>query len=344
MERGAHATGRRQFVSHLGLGGLGLLVGCGRLPGQVASPPSKIARLGWLAGGSAAVSTDGVVPDHESFQQGLRELGYVEGRNLTIEYRYSEGQPERLPALAAELTRLPLEVIIAAGTPATQAIRQAGATAPIVFVAVSDPVGQGFVASLGRPATNLTGLSDFGVTLSGKRLELLRQTVPGAARVAVLRHVGSPASALEWRATEDAARALGVELLALDIDAEWDLPGAFALAREARAEAVLLLTGPYISTHYAQIVGLATSGRLPTMFHRREPVTLGGLMAYGPQYSEVYRRAAVYVDKILRGAAPAELPVEQPMRFDFTVNLKTAQALGLSVPEVVLVQATEVIQ
>jgi putative tryptophan/tyrosine transport system substrate-binding protein len=327
---------RRQVVQGTGALGLGLLAGCSWLPGQAPSA-TKVWRIGLLS----PVSPPWVYL--ADFRGGLHERGLVEGQKVTIEYRYADNQRERLPTLAAELVRLPVDVLVAHTTPSTAAAQQATTTIPIVFMAISDPVGQGFVASLAQPGANLTGTSDFGVALSGKRLELLRESVPGTGPMAVLRPVSNPASALEWRATEDAARALGVELHVLDVRGADDLPGAFDAARRADCTAMLVLTDSGINTNLPQIVSLAASIQLPVMYFQRAHAAGGGLMAYGPKYPDLYRRAGYYIDRILKGAKPADLPVEQPATFDFFVNSKTAETLGLTIPHHILLQATEVI-
>jgi putative ABC transport system substrate-binding protein len=324
---------RRQFVQGASVAGLGLVAGCGRLPGQ-APPTTRVWRLGVL----------GPWTGLGDFRDTLRELGYVEGQNLTVEYLDTEGRRERLPGLAAELVRLQVDAIVAPTSISVDAALQATNTLPIVFGAVSDPVGQGFVASLARPGRNVTGLSDFGVTLSSKRLELLKESIAGGSSVAVLRNVTNPATALEWQATEDAARTLGLKLQALEVRGAGDLPGAFEAASGAHADALLILTDGIINTSLPQITGLAASARLPAMYFQRAQATGGGLMAYGPDFVAMWRRTAVYVDRILKGAEPADLPVEQPTTFDFVINLRTAQSLGLTIPPHVLLQATEVIQ
>jgi putative tryptophan/tyrosine transport system substrate-binding protein len=327
---------RRQILRTAGVAGLGLLVGCGRLPGQAQAP--RVPRIGWLHRASApwVYMSD--------LLAGLQDWGYVEGHNLIIEYRYADNQPDRLGVLADELVQLHVDVIVTHGTEQTQAAHRATATIPIVFMAVSDPVGQGFVTSLARPSTNLTGTSDFGVALSAKRLELLRDLVPAVAPVAVLRNVANPATDLEWHATQEAAQTLGLALQVVEIRSAADLPGAFSTARASQCGAMLVLTTGLIIANLPQILNLARSSRLPVMYFHREQATAGGLMAYGPKYSDLYRRTGYYVDRILKGTKPADLPVEQPREFDLTINLKTAQALGLTIPQHVLLQATEVIQ
>jgi putative ABC transport system substrate-binding protein len=328
---------RRAFVRGVGAVSVGLLAGCGRLPGQ-PPPAPKVWRLGWL---TAAAAPWFFLAD---LVGGLLDWGYIEGQNLTTEYRYADNQNDRLPMLAAELVRLPLDVIVTHGTPSTQAVHRATSTLPIVFMAISDPVGQGFVASLAQPGANLTGTSDFGVTLSAKRLELLRETIGGTAPVAVLRDLANPANALEWQATQDAAQTLGVELQLVEVRDADALPSAFDTAKASGCEAVLMLTTALAIDKLTRITSLAASNHLPVMYFGREQPAGGGLMAYGPRHSNLIRRTGYYVDRILKGTRPAALPVEQPTTFDFVINLKTAQGLGLTIPQQVLLQATEVIQ
>jgi putative ABC transport system substrate-binding protein len=329
--------GRRQFVQGAGATGLALLAGCGRLPGQ--APPSKVARIGWLGPGN------GSDPNFEAFRQGLREFGYVEGQNVVIEARWAAGRFERYPALAAELVGLQPDVLVTTSTPPTLAAQQATSTIPIVFTSSGDPVGLGLVASLARPGGNITGLSNLFVPLGRKRLELLKETVPSAARVAGLWNPTNPANALEWSATQEAARTLGVEAQSVAVRTTSDLASALDTILDERADALVILADPLLSvTNTPQIPDFIARTRLPTMTTVGANVEAGGLMYYGPSLTGMCRRAAYYVDRILRGAKPAELPVEQPTTFDFAINLKTAQALGLTIPQHVLLQATEVIQ
>jgi putative ABC transport system substrate-binding protein len=335
MERRGSRLSRRQFV--VGAGGAALLAGCGRLPGQ-AKPAPRVWRLGLLT----PVSPPWVYLG--DFLRGLQDFGYVEGQNLIVEYRYADNQRDRLPALAAELVQLQVDVIVTHTTPATEAAHRATTALPLVFMAISDPIGQGFVASLARPGTNATGTSDFGVALSGKRLQLLRDLIPGTAPVAVLQDVGSPANALERRATEEAARAIGVALHVVEVRRADDLPSAFDAARASECEALLVLTSPLINQNLPQVVKLAATNRLPAMYFQKAQAAGGGLMSYGPAYPDLYRRTGYYVDRILKGAKPADLPVEQPMTFEFVVNMKTARELGITLPHEVALQITEVIE
>jgi putative tryptophan/tyrosine transport system substrate-binding protein len=332
---------RRRFMQGARLAGLGLLAGCGRLPFQ-SQGIAQVPRIGWLGNVRAGGNLD---PNFEAFREGLRELGYVEGQNLAIEVRWAEGRVERLPELAAELVRLQPDVLVTPTTPQTQAALQATSTIPIVFIAVSDPVGLGMVASLARPGGHLTGQSDFFAGVSGKRLELLKETVPGAARVAVLWNPTNPASALEWSATQHAARTLGLEVLLVEVGSADNLIDAFKTIVREHADAVIILSAAFLSVLGApKLPELVARSRLPTMHYRRADVAAGGLMSYGPSFASLYRRGAYYVDRILKGTKPSDLPVEQPREFELVINLQTAQTLGLTIPQHVLLQATEVIR
>jgi putative ABC transport system substrate-binding protein len=329
---------RRQVMQGMGIMGLGLLAGCGRWPGQ-GQPPTKVPRIGMLMETSLSHA-----PMADAFRQGLSELGYVEGQNILIEYRSAEGQDERYPALAAELVGLPIDVLVTGGVSATQAAKQATRTLPIVFGQTGDPMGMGLVASLARPGGNLTGLSNVARDLSAKRLELLQQTVPGLASVAVLMNPANSATSEQLAETQDAAPRLGLRLLVLEVRQAEDLERAFATAAEHRAEAMTILGAAQLTVSAARLAALAGQHHLPAIYPIRVFAEEGGLMAYGSDVRDQFRRAASYVDKILKGANPADLPVEQPMRFDLVINLRTAQALGLTIPPHVLLQATEVIQ
>jgi putative ABC transport system substrate-binding protein len=274
----------------------------------------------------------------------MQALGYVEGQNLTIEWRPTDGQPERYADYAAELARLPLDLLVAGGREVVMA-KAVTSSMPIVTLANGDPVGQGLVDSLARPRGNVTGLSTMTLGMATKRLELLKQAVPTASRVGVLWDAATPGSstALEWGEYRDAARVLGVELVSLDVRSANNLDRALEAAEQERVDALVFIP-PLGVLRAPQIPEFAARNRLPSMALFREEVQAGALMAYGPSWPYLYRRAAYYVDRILKGAKPADLPVEQPMTFDFVINLKTAQALGLTIPEQVLLQATEVIQ
>ncbi len=283
----------------------------------------------------------------EAFRQGLRDLGYVEGRNLVIEYRFAEGKSERLPALAAELVALKVDVIVAVTTPEALAAKKATRTLPIVFVAAADPVTSGLVSSLARPGGNVTGLSSFFPELVGKRLELLTQAVPGVSRVAVLWHPGFLPERTEkdmLKGAEVTAQALGVRLQFLEARGPADFDRAFSEMTRARAGALTVLGTTMLFNERRRLVDLATKSRLPAVYPWREGVDAGGLMAYGPNIPDLFRRAATYVDKILKGAKPSDLPVEQPTKFELVINLKTAKALGLTIAPSLLGRADEVLQ
>jgi putative tryptophan/tyrosine transport system substrate-binding protein len=308
-----------------------------------AQQAAKVARIGYLAINLAANPHR-----HEAFRQGLRDLGYVEGRNVVIEYRDAEGKVERLPALAAELVALKVDVIVVGGsTVAALAAKQATRTLPIVFAVAGDPVGSGLVTSLARPGGNVTGLSILAAELVGKRLELLTQAVPGVTRVAVLRLPGALGERTEQdmlKEAEAAARALGVRLQFVEARGPADFDRAFSDMTRARAGALTLLPNNMFVREQRRLVDLAAKNRLPAVYVGRESVDAGGLMAYGPNSADLFRRAATYVDKILKGAKPADLPVEQPTKFELVINLKTAKALGLTIPPSLLGRADQIIQ
>ena len=306
-----------------------------------AQQPGKVARIGYLGGASPSVAAGGL----EVFRKGLRDLGYVEGRNVVIEYRYAEGKFERLPDLAAELVRLKVDLIVAAATPPALAAQKATTSIPIVIVGVGDPVGSGLVSSLARPGGNITGLSWLaGLEFAGKRLELLKEAVPTAARAAVLWNPTNPGEVLTFSQLPGVAQALGVRLQSVEWREPRDFEGAFASMTRERADVLLVFETPGIPLHAGQIVALAARHRIPAMYGRREFVNAGGLMFHGPDVLHMYRRAATYVDKILKGAKPADLPVEQPTRFELVINMKTAKALGLTIPQPMLLRADEVIR
>ena len=306
------------------------------LAAPAQQPPGKAARIGFL----------GDVPSFldEAFRQGLHELGYVEGQNIAIEHRAAEWKYERLPGLAAELVRLNVDVIVAASPPATEAAKQATRTIPIVFTVSGDPVAEGFVASLARPGGNLTGLATISPELVGKQLEMLKAVAPKVSRVAVLQNPDQPSHARSVRQAEDPARALGVQLQVLKARTPSEIEAAFAAMRSQRAGGVLVLRDAVFRAQRAQIVALAAKTRLPAVYGLREEAEAGGLMAYGASVPQMFRRAATYVDKILKGAKPADLPVEQPTKFELVINLKTAKALGLKIPQTILLPADQVIE
>ncbi len=302
-----------------------------------AQPGAKMPRIGILT------PVFDPYPPLEAFPQGLRDLGYVEGQSIALEYRFAEGKVERLPALAAELVRLKVDIILAEGDDAVRAVQHASGTIPIVFLTGTDPVGEGFVASLARPGGNTTGVYFNAPELMGKRLELLKAAVPGVIRVAYLWRA-APNSAPQLHETERAARALGVQLHPVEVREPYPFDEAFATMAEAHADALIMQPSPQFFTRRTQIVDLAVKMRLPGIFEGREFVEAGGLMAYGNSVPAVFYRAATYVDKILKGAKPTDLPVEQPTKYELVINLKTAKALGLTIPPTVLFQADEVIQ
>jgi len=307
-----------------------------------AQAPTKVHRIGQLITGSPLPWTLSIM---EAFRQGLRDLGYVEGQNLIIEERWGEGQEERLRDLAAELVRLQVEVIVARGAAAIRAAQHATSTIPIVMATTYDAVGQGFVASLARPGANITGLSYLGAELPGKQLDLLKQMVPQASRVAVLANPAAPGHGPRLENLTVAGRALGVQLQVMELRSAAALDNAFmAMAREG-ADALFVLAEPQlIDRLQGPIVEFAAKRRLPAMYGWRRDVEAGGLISYGPSLPDLSRRAATYVDKILKGAKPADLPVEQPMKFELVINLNTAQALGITIPPHLLVLADEVIK
>jgi putative ABC transport system substrate-binding protein len=281
----------------------------------------------------------------EAFRQGLRDLGYVEGQNLVMEYRYMEGRAEQLPDLAAELVRLKVDVIVAGGTAAIRAAQHATRTIPIVMAVAYDPVGEGLVASLARPGGNITGLSWLGAELPGKRLEILKETVPQLSRLAVLANPANPAYKPAMHNLTRAAQALGLQLQVVEVRRADDLDTAFAAISRAGADALIVQEDALLfSGLHGRITELAAKNRRPTMYGWRYYVDAGGLMSYGPSQSDMLRRAATYVDKILKGANPGDLPVEQPTKFELIINLKTAKALGLTMPPFLLFLADEVIQ
>jgi putative tryptophan/tyrosine transport system substrate-binding protein len=305
-----------------------------------AQQPKKVPRIGYLA----PASLSALAARTEAFRQGLRELGYVEGKNIVIEWRSAEGKIDRLPALAAELVRLKVDVIVTTGPTATHPAKQASSSIPIVMAQDIDPVGTGFVASLARPGGNITGLSSLAPEISGKQLELLKETVPKLSRVAVLWASSNPANAQMLREVERAAATFGVKIQSLDVLGRKDFQTAFGAASKERAEAVLVLQNGVAAAHRTEIAELAVKSRLPAIFPRLEFVEDGGLMSYGASFTHMDRRAATYVDKILKGAKPADLPVEQPTKFEFVINLKTAKQIGLTIPPNVLARADKVIK
>jgi putative ABC transport system substrate-binding protein len=309
------------------------------LPAQ-AQQPRKISRIGYLSGGDPVSRGYRI----EAFRQGLKELGYTEGKNIIIEYRFAEARSDRLPELARELIGLKVDIIFAGGTPATEAAKNATRTLPIV-TSSDDPVGRGLVAGLPRPGGNITGLTNLAVQLVGKRLELLKEVIPGLSRVALLCNPSNPRSDLGMRETEVVAQSVGVQLHVAEVQDRDDLERAFAALKRDRAEALITLRTPLIVNDLAKpIIHLADKSRLPAIYDDRIFPQLGGLMSYGVNLADLDRRAATYIDKILKGAKPVDLPIEQPTKFDLVINLKTAKALGLKIPAHLLMEADGVIE
>jgi len=327
---------RRTFIA-------GMTVGLLAAPlATEAQPTGKGHRIGYLGTNRAANPHL-----HEAFRQGLRDLGYVEGRNVVIEYRDAEGKLERLPALAAELVALKLDVIVAPGTPQALAAKQATRTIPIVFTAASDPVPDGLVTSLARPGGNVTGLATLSPELVGKGLEQLKRAVPEVSRLAVLWQPGALGERTEkdmLKEADTAGRALGVRLQFVEARGPADFDRAFSDMTRARAGALTVLPSSMFLSERRRLVDLAAKNRLPAAYAQREFVYAGGLMSYGPNVADLFRRGATYVDKILRGAKPGDLPVERPTKFELVINLKTAKALGLTIPPAVLQRADQVIE
>ena len=305
-----------------------------------AQQPGKVYRVGFLGNSTAALEGNLVGPVRE----GLRDLGYIEGRNILIEYRWADGKYERFPALIAELAALKVDVIVTAGTPAALAVNKTTPSIPLVMAAVGDPIGVGLVASLARPGGNVTGLSAIAPELEGKRLELLKEVVPKLSHIAVLWNPDNPFQAGSLKETKTGAQVLGIKVQLLGVRVSEEFPAAFAAILKERPGALLVLADRIFLHNRARIVGFETTHRLPGVYAYRELVEAGGLMSFGPSYAGMHRRAAYYVDKILKGAKPGDLPVEQPTKFDFIINLKTAKALGLTIPQSLLQRADEIIQ
>lgn len=327
---------RRKLLVALGAGALAV-----PLASFAQQQPAKVARIGFLGNSTAALEANLIGP----FREGLRDLGYVEGRNILIEYRWAEGKYERFPALIAELITLKVDVIVTAGTPASLAVKKATTSIPLVMVAVGDPVGSGLVVSLARPGGNLTGLVSIAPDLEGKRLELLTEVIPKLSHVAFLLN---PANAFhvtsekQARAAAKVLHLMKVDFVAVRAESEFDR--AFQAISNQRPGALVMLADRLFLHHRARIVDFAARNRLPTVYAYTELVEAGGLMSFGPSYPGMHRRAAYFVDRILKGAEPADLPVEQPATFELVINLKTAKALGLTIPQSVILRATEVIQ
>jgi ABC-type uncharacterized transport system substrate-binding protein len=323
---------RREFITLLG--------GAAAWPiAARAQQPPKLPTIGYLGPSTPSVDSQRIA----AFVQRLRELGWTEGRTIAIEVRRAEGRNERFAEIAAEFVRLKVDVIVTAGTAAVVTAKQATSVIPIVFAVAGDPVGTGLVASLARPGGNVTGLSNQSADLAGKRLELLREVVPSLRRLAILANAGSPIGVLEMREAQAAARTLGLEVVTSEIRRVEDIAPAFETLKD-RAEALYVASDPLVTTNRIRISTLALGARLPTMHGQGDSVEAGGLMSYGANYPDLHRRAADYVDKILRGAKPGDIPVEQPTKFDLVINLTTAKVLGLTVPPSQLARADEVIE
>ena len=300
-----------------------------------AQQPRKVYRIGYLTAGSGV---------EEVFRQALRQLGYVEGQNIVIEGRFAERKLERLPDLAAELVRLKVDVIVTITTPGAQAAKNATATIPVVMAGSADPVELGLVASLARPGENISGITDQAIELIPKRLELLKESVPKASRVAVVWNSADRAMTLRYRQVEAAAQALGVRVQPFGVRDPSDFDGAFSAMNRERPDAIFIISDALTTIHRKRVLDFAATNRLPAMYEDNRYVNDGGLMSYGPSFSDMWPRAAYYVDKILKGARPGDLPVEQPTRYYLIINLKTAKALGLRIPQSVLIRADQVIQ
>jgi putative ABC transport system substrate-binding protein len=332
---------RSEVSKSLALGAclLGVSVLCALLlalsfPAEAQQP--KVYRIGFLGNFAS--------PFTEAFQQGLRDLGYVESHNIKIEYRWAAGKIDHLPKLAAELAGLNPDVLVTAGTQPTLAAKQATSTIPIVIAISSDPVGTGLVASLARPSGNVTGLSHLNVEVSGKRLEILKEAFPKISTVGVLWNADHPAKVLEWKVAEAAAPALRTTLRSFEVRSPADFDRAFSAATKEPVDALLTFEDPLTLAHRQKIVEFAAKRRLPAMYEPKEFADAGGLMCYGPSFPDLYRRAAAYVDKILKGTKPGELPVEQPTKFEFIINLKAAKQIGVTIPPNVLARADKVIK
>jgi putative ABC transport system substrate-binding protein len=327
---------RRKKVLCLALGAM-LSAPCFSVSAQQSA---KVAKIGFLGVRSASRQA----PSAEAFRRELLKLGYIEGKNITFEYRDTEGKLDRLSAVADELVRLGVDVLVTAGTPAALALQNATRTIPIVFTSVGDPVAAGLVDSLARPGGNITGFTEISAVLAGKRLELLKETIPKLSRVAVLWNPRNPGNAQQWKESQLAARELGLQLHSMEVSSADKFESAFKETIKNRSAALAVAQDSLFNVNEKLIAELAIKNRLPSIYTRREFVEGGGLMSYGNDRAEPYRRAAVMVDKILKGAKPADLPVEQPTKFELIINLKTAKALGLTIPPVVMMRAEKVIK
>ncbi len=317
---------------------LGLLVGCVGM--AEAQQTKKVPRIGFLGNSTAALEANLIGP----FREGLRDLGYVEGKNIDTEWRWAEGKYERFPALLAELIALKVDVIVTAGTPASLAVKKATSSIPLVMIAVGDPVGTGLITSLARPGGNITGVSSISPELDAKRLELLREVNPKISHIAVFWNSASPLQVIAERETQAAAKLFGMKMLSLGVRAPEEFDSAFAAILRERPGALLVLADRLFLHHRTRIMDFATKHRLPGVHAYVELVEVGGLMSYGPSYADMHKRAAYFVDRILKGTKPADLPVERPMKFELVINLKAAKQIGLTIPPNVLVRADRVIR
>ena len=323
--------------------GIGFIITLGILLGPLAAQAQQtgnVYRIGFLGNSTAALEANLVGP----FREGLRDLGYVEGRNVLIEYRWAEGKYDRFPALIGELLALKVAVIVTAGTPATLAVKKATTSVPLVMSAVGDPVGAGIVPSLSHPGGNITGLTAISTEMDAKRLELLREVVPNVSYIALLWNAASPLQVLAEKQVQAAAQVLRMRVLSLGVKTEEEIKSALAVMARERPDALLVLADRLLLHHRALIMDFATRHRLPGVHAYRELVEAGGLMSFGPSYADMHKRAAYFVDRILKGAKPGDLPVERPRTFELVINLKVAKALGLTIPQSVLLRGTEIIQ
>ena len=305
-----------------------------------AQQSARIPRIGYLHSGQAATPPSSL----KALRQGLRDLGYIEGKSIIIEYRFAEYKPERLPELASELVGLKVDVIVTSQTPSVQAIQKVSSTIPIVFGALSFPIENGIIASFARPGRNATGMTVLSEELNGKRLELLKEVAPKIMRIGVFSNLDNPTQPLEWRALQSAAQGLGLKLQSLGVRSANDFDATFKAALTERTQALMNLPEALINANFKRIAAFAAKHKMPAMYSDQSAIDLNGLMFYGPLTSDVWRRAAIYVDKILKGAKPADLPVEQPTKFEFVINLKIAKQIGLTVPQKVLIRADRVIK
>jgi putative ABC transport system substrate-binding protein len=323
--------------------GIGFIITLGILLGSLAAQAQQtghVHRIGFLGNSTAALEANLVGP----FREGLRDLGYVEGRNVLVEYRWAEGKYDRFPALIEELLARKVAVIVTAGTPATLAVKKATTSVPVVMAAVGDPVGTGIVPSLNRPGGNITGSTAIATEMDAKRLELLREVVPSVSYIALLWNAASPLQVLAEKQVQAAAQVLRMRVLSLGVKTEEEIKSALAVMARERPDALLVLADRLLLHHRALIMDFATRHRLPGVHAYRELVEAGGLMSFGPSYADMHKRAAYFVDRILKGAKPGDLPVERPTKFELVINLKVAKALGLTIPQSVLLRGTEVIQ